>query len=314
MGSCVNGEGLERQLSQAQAQVQRLEQKFAAKEREMTLATQQLRSLESQLRQAQKLEALGKLAAGVAHEINSPAQYVLANVIFVQKSLDPILRMVEAHRAFLETLPSSIDTQDLREFEQRLDLDFMLADIPDALDQSIEGMRQVSRIVLAMNDFSHPGDETRRAVDLNRAIERTVDLTRNEWKYVAQLTCELGSVPPIQGIEGDIKQVLTNLIVNAAHAVANDPNRQGKGAIRIRSVHYQDEVRIEVCDDGCGIPQTIRHRIFDPFFTTKARGKGTGQGLPLVRAVMEQHEGRVDVRTEVGEGTTFILTFPANPG
>jgi signal transduction histidine kinase len=178
----------------------------------------------------------------------------------------------------------------------------------------MEGMAHVTKIVCAMREFSHPGGEDKTAIDLNKAIETTTTITRNKWKYVAEIVTDFDpNLPPIRGFPGELNQAILNLLVNAAHAigeVVGDGSKQ-KGTISLRTRYEDDGVTIRIHDTGPGIPEAIRPRIFDPFFTTKEVGKGTGQGLAIVHAVIvEKHGGTIALETEVGQGTTFILRLP----
>jgi two-component system NtrC family sensor kinase len=263
--------------------------------------------LERQLAQANRLEAIGQLAAGIAHEINTPVQYVSDNTRFIADAFADIL---PALRRLSEVqLPPVVDAL------TGVDVDFIAEEVPGALEQSQEGLDRVTRIVRAMKDFSHPG-EGLAPTDINRVIDTTVQVARSEWKYVAELELDLddavGSVPCY---EGDLKQVVLNMIVNAAQALAEQRDRgarNGLGRIRIRTCRAGDTVRIEISDDGPGMPADVRQRVFEPFFTTKPVGVGTGQGLSLAHAVVVQkHGGTIDVVSEPGAGTTFVIALPA---
>lgn len=272
--------------------------------------------LERHLAQASRMEAIGQLAAGIAHEINTPVQYVSDNTIFVSDVVGEVLgalrTVIEACRVDRADGP---DPDAARAALATLDLDFLSDEIPSALTQSLEGLERVAEIVRAMKDFSHPGSD-RVETDLNRAIGTTVQVCRNEWKYVADLELDLD--PTIGGVpcyEGELKQVLLNMIVNAAQAIAGDPARDlaAKGTIRVATRRPADEnvVQIEITDDGPGMEESVQRRIFDPFFTTKGVGLGTGQGLNLAySSIVLKHGGRIDVRSAPGAGATFVITLP----
>ncbi|MCP3861226.1 MAG: histidine kinase, partial [Phycisphaeraceae bacterium] len=188
-------------------------------------------------------------------------------------------------------------------------LDFMLEQIPEALEESLTGLGRVAKIVKAMKAFSHPGGEEKGIVDINGSIQTTVTMSRNEWKYVAEMELELADeLPVFRGDAGGVNQVLLNMIVNAAHAIGekNGPNAGATGKIKVQTRDHEGQIEIRIGDSGAGIPEKIRARIFDPFFTTKTVGKGTGQGLSLAHTVVvEQHGGTIAVESEVGEGTTM---------
>jgi PAS domain S-box-containing protein len=271
------------------------------------------RQLERQLLQSQKLEAIGSLAAGVAHEINTPTQYVGDNLRFLETAFAELAGLVGRYGEILGALGGGAVEQ-AREAERAVDLPYLRTEIPRALQQSLEGMGQVAAIVGAVKGFSHPGTEDKSLVDLNRTIENTVTVSRNEWKYVAELTTTLDpTLPLVPCYPGEIQQVLLNLIVNAAHAIgerqAQEPHTQGHIEISTRS--RDGGVEIRVSDTGTGIPEAVRAKVFDPFFTTKGVGRGTGQGLAICHSVIvDKHDGMITFETEEGRGTTFIVGLP----
>ncbi|BDU73898.1 PAS domain S-box protein [Mesoterricola silvestris] len=269
-------------------------------------------SLEVQLRHAQKLEAIGQLAAGIAHEINTPTQYIGDNTRFLAEAFQDLLRVVEAQEEALPAPPGH-----LAELLEEVDLPYLKEEIPRALDQSAEGIARVTRIVKAMKDFSHPGSEDPLEVDLNRSIESTITVSRNEWKYVADLVLDLDpDLPPVLCYPNEINQAVLNLVVNAAHAIgeAQGGDSEAKGTITVSTALEAGMAVIRVRDTGAGIPEHVRPRIFDPFFTTKEVGKGTGQGLAIVHTVVvERHRGSVAFETETGAGSVFTLRIPVAP-
>lgn len=266
--------------------------------------------LEEQLKQAQKLESIGQLAAGVAHEINTPIQYIGDNATFLSESFQELNQVLVAYR---EARGDPDALKAAEELAQRSDLDFLLKEIPNALNQSLDGVRHVARIVKAMKEFAHPGTVEKTPVDLNRTIETVIAVARNEWKYVAEVVTQFDpNLPNVQGLPGELNQVFLNLLVNAAHAIrATESTTKGTITITTRRLGGMAEVR--VADTGCGIPESIRGRIFDPFFTTKPIGQGTGQGLAIAHAVVEKkHGGAISFQSESGRGTTFIVRLPIN--
>jgi PAS domain S-box-containing protein len=277
------------------------------------------RALEVQLLNAQKLETIGQLAAGIAHEINTPTQFVSDNVRFLDEAMRGLLGLVDAYRAALEPLaaePAHAATlAELRAAEEAADLDYVRENGTEAVAMSLDGLSRIARIVGAMKDFSHPGQKDKAPADLNAAMRSTVIIAANEYKYVATVTCELGELPRVPCLVGELNQVFLVLIVNAAHAIADVVKASGeKGSITIRSVAVEDGVEISVSDTGSGVPEAIKHRIFDPFFTTKPVGKGTGQGLAIAHAiVVTKHGGRLTFTSEVGLGTTFTVWLPLHP-
>ena len=276
------------------------------------------RQMESELRQAQKLEGIGQLAAGIAHEINTPTQYIGDNVSFLKDGFKNLQILLEKYRR-LQSLAQGnpLYAETIREIEEeagRADLGYLLDEIPKAIDQSLEGVSRVSRLVSAMKEFSHPGTKEKVPLDLNHAIDNTIAVARNEWKYVAELKTDFDlSLPLIPCLPGEFNQVILNLIVNAAHAIAdaNQGSSAGKGEIRIQTRNCGAYAEIRVIDTGSGIPEKVRSRIFDPFFTTKEIGKGTGQGLAIARSVVVgKHGGTIHFETEERKGTAFIIRLP----
>ncbi len=274
--------------------------------------------LEEQLRQAQKLEAIGQLAAGIAHEINTPAQFVGDNTKFLQetwpmvnKILELCLRLREQSLAGL-VAPETI--AELLRCTEEADPAYLIHEVPAAIAQALEGVGRISKIVRAMKEFSHPGSEGKSAIDLNHAIETTIAVARNEWKYVADVqTCFAGDLPLVPCLGGEFNQVILNLLMNAAQTIG-DVVKKGsaaKGTITITTKCEDDWVEVRIQDTGAGIPENVRARIFEPFFTTKEVGKGTGQGLALAHTVIvKKHNGKIWFESEVGKGTTFFLRLP----
>jgi signal transduction histidine kinase len=284
----------------------------------MQLDVTEHRRMEIQLRQAQKLESIGQLAAGIAHEINTPTQYIGDNTIFLRGAFQDLWRLVKPVQELLEEAGDGACPArrlDLaRQALGELELDYLEQEIPHAISQSLEGVRRVSSIVSAMKDFSHPGDSARTPTDLNRAIESTALVCRGEWKYVGELELDLApDLPPVPCLADEFNQVMLNLIINAAHAI-DEAGRGGQGRIRITTRAAGRFARITVSDNGTGIPEAIRARVFDPFFTTKPVGKGTGQGLAIAHSVIvEQHGGSIALESAEGGGTTFVLHLPFDP-
>ncbi len=271
--------------------------------------------LEAQLTQAQKLESIGQLAAGIAHEINTPTQYVGDNIRFCSRVVESFKPVMEALRAlrYGEVADYEAWVADLKEKIEPLNLNMLAIEFPSALAESGEGIKRVGDIVRAMKEFSHPGSEDKSLIDINHAIKSTLTVARNEWKYVAEAVLELDpTMPGVPCVPGEFNQVILNLVVNAAHAVADVVVDSGKmGQIRIETRRNGPWAEIRVSDTGCGIPEGNLGRIFDPFFTTKEVGRGTGQGLAMVHsAIVKRHRGSISVKSHLGEGTTFTIKIP----
>ena len=274
--------------------------------------------LGQQLRQAQKLEAIGQLAAGIAHEINTPIQYVGDNTRFLQESWPSFHELFAITREMQqEATPGPISPQTLQRLDalaQGADFEYLQTEIPHAIEQSLEGIQRVTKIVRAMKEFSHPGAEEKKPIDINKAIETTITVARNEWKYVSDVETQFDpDLPLVLCHAGEFNQVILNLLINAAHAIvqAMGDGSQGKGKIVVSTARNQDSAEISISDTGAGIPEAVRSRIFEPFFTTKPVGKGTGQGLSLAHtAIVRRHGGKIWFDSELGKGTTFHIRIP----
>jgi signal transduction histidine kinase len=273
--------------------------------------------MEVQLRHAQKLESIGQLAAGIAHEINTPTQYVGDNLHFLQDSFVQIESLIDLEQNLIPRLEAHDTSQgfagEIRKALEQADAPYLMDEIPKALEQAIEGVGRISTLVRAMKEFSHPGQKEKTPSNLNRAIESTITVARNEWKYVADMAMDLDpSLPPVPCLVNDFNQVILNLIVNSAHAIKDVVKDSGtKGTITIRSRKEAQWAEVRVGDTGSGIPEAVRARIFDPFFTTKSVGKGSGQGLAIARSVVvDKHGGTIDFETETGRGTEFVIRLP----
>ena len=279
-------------------------------------------NLEMQLMQAKKMESIGQLAAGIAHEINTPAQFVTDNTRFIKEAFEDLIDLNGNFSKLLDAAKNGGVTPELisqvEAAAEEADFEYLADEIPSAIDQSLDGISRISNIVRAMKEFSHPGKKDRESTDINKAIENTITVASNEWKYVADVKTELAAdLPPVVCYAQEINQVVLNLIVNAAHAIeaANDDGVSDKGTITIRTCHDGGDIEIAVSDTGCGIPEDIRDRIFDPFFTTKEAGKGTGQGLAMAfKTIVKQHGGELSVDSAPGDGTTFTIRLPNNGG
>ena len=279
------------------------------------------RRLESQSRQSDKLQSVGQLASGIAHEINTPIQYVANNLHFLNTSCQELVDLLGKYEQLLAmskegNLNNDLVT-DIESAAATMDADYLLQEIPPAVEHSLTGVRNVAEIVKAMKEFAHPGSEDKSDTDINRCIDSTLTISRNYWKLVAELESDYDAdLPLVPCMAGEINQVILNLIVNAADAIAQgagDENGE-KGTISIRTRLDGDWAEISVSDTGGGIPDDIKDKIYDPFFTTKEVGKGSGQGLAIARSVIvDKHGGILDCNTEKGRGTTFIIRLPLEP-
>jgi len=273
---------------------------------------------ERQLAQSQRLESIGQLAAGIAHEINTPIQYVGDNIHFLSDSFKGMSALLEAYQELEGPTQSGAKAPTLRDKAARLaeeiDVEYLQEEIPKAIQQSLEGVKRVAEIVGAMKELSHPGTTAKCAVDLNHLIGNTILVSKHAWKLVAEVTTDFDSeLPALQCIAGDLSQVILNLIVNAADAIADTIKDKSstKGQISLSTRRRGEWAEIRVSDNGPGIPESIQQRIFDPFFTTKDVGKGTGQGLAIAHAIITQkHQGTIQAETQRGIGATFVIRLP----
>ncbi|OQX20299.1 MAG: hypothetical protein BWK76_01605 [Desulfobulbaceae bacterium A2] len=274
--------------------------------------------LQTELLQAQKLESVGRLAAGIAHEINTPIQYVVANTEFFEESFASLVAGLLPVRQLLANADAEITPQQLqaaRDALQAADWDYLAEEIPRAIAQSCDGLQRISSIVLAMKEFSHPGGKEKQEASLNRIIETTITVARSEWKYVAEVETDLApDLPLIPCLVDEMGQVVLNMLVNAAQAIAESLGGSpegAKGRIAIKTRCTDKTVILEISDTGCGIPPEIQEKIFDPFFTTKEVGKGTGQGLTIAHdVIVNKHGGTIHLTSESGKGTTFHISLP----
>ena len=278
-------------------------------------ALEEKKKAEHQLMQAQKMESIGQLASGIAHEINTPIQYVLDNTGFLETAFSDILPALLLAQELLNKRQSGSTIEDIIEKVEtaldNADLEYHCEEIPLAIQQSLEGARRVAKIVRSMKEFSNPGGKEVEA-DINQAIKNTITISRNEWKYMSTLTCDLDeSLPRVFCNPGEINQVLLNMVINAANAIEGVVGKkpESKGQIHIQTLHTDEWVQIRIKDTGIGIPKDEKHKIFDPFFTTKEVGKGSGQGLAIAYAIIvEKHKGKIDCESEPGTGSLFTIS------
>ncbi|QDV09473.1 Sensor protein FixL [Planctomycetes bacterium Poly30] len=274
------------------------------------------KKLEVELRQAQKLESVGQLAAGIAHEINTPIQFVGDSLTFLQEAFEDNLSLRAAQSELMKAVEAAgvaeAERQAVLKIEEDVDLAFLMEETPAALERALDGVGRVATIIRAMKEFAHPGTHEQAPADLNRAVETTLTVARSEFRYIAELETSFGDLPHVMCMVGDINQVVLNLIVNAAHAIEerqkSDP---APGLIRVSTRVEGERAVIEVRDNGTGIPESVRDKVFDPFFTTKAVGKGTGQGLALAhKVIVDRHGGELRIETPAEGGTAFLIRLP----
>jgi signal transduction histidine kinase len=278
-----------------------------------------LKRAQAELFASQHLASIGMLAAGVAHEINTPLQFIGDNLEFLSDASRDVLELVSTQQQLCRALESDAATAEIQRalsvataVEARADVDYVREQMPQALERCLEGLNGVRTIVRGLKEFSHPSQKEMVAVDLNRAVSATLTVARNEYKYVAKLETDFGEIPAVMCHVNEINQAVLNIVINASHAIADLIKGSDKrGTIRVQTRREGDSVVIAIRDTGGGIPEEIRTRIFDPFFTTKEVGRGTGQGLAIAwTSVTVTHGGALSFETTVHEGTEFFIRLP----
>jgi two-component system, NtrC family, sensor kinase len=278
------------------------------------------KKLEADLLHASQLESIGRLASSIAHEVNTPIQFVGDSVHFAREAFAAIAKVVTqsmAHTRLVEQGAPLSERQaafdDLLRAEKEAELPFLLQELPGALDRAHDGLRRVAEIVKATKAFAHPTGTELRPANLNKALETTLIIAHGEYERVADVELHLGDLPLVACHVGELNQVFLNLLVNAAHAIQDRPQR-GRGKIVITSHLDRDHALISIADDGDGIPEAVQARVFDPFFTTKEVGRGSGQGLSIARSiVVDRHKGTLTFQTAAGRGTTLFVRIPLRP-
>jgi PAS domain S-box-containing protein len=268
-----------------------------------------------ELQLAQKLESVGRLAAGIAHEINTPIQYVGDSVHFLRSAFDDLNQLLDICRQAVDDLPAGSEGNALKvavaEAATRHDLGFLRIEIPKAFERTFDGVERVTNIVKAMKEFAHPDEKEHSPSDLNHALQTTLLVASNEYKYLAKIETDLAELPPVMCNVGELNQVFLNVIVNAAHAIQDAGRDVSTGRIRVSTALDGDAVLVRISDNGCGVPAENLSKLYDPFFTTKEVGRGTGQGLAITHSILvDKHGGDISVQSTVGLGTEFTLRLP----
>jgi PAS domain S-box-containing protein len=298
-----------------------LSDREGARVRGILLDMTKQKHLETELRQAQKLESVGRLAAGVAHEINTPIQFVSDSVSFARDAVADLVGIAGKLRAAADRVITGASAIELASeasaAAELADLPYLVEQLPKALDRALQGTDRVAAIVRSMKTFAHADRSEAAVVDLNDSVESTLTVASSEYKLVADLVLALDpTLPPVTCFVGEINQVLLNLVTNAAYAIGerNGNGAHARGTITVATRHGGGFVEISITDTGGGIPDAVREKIFDPFFTTKPVGTGTGQGLSTARTVVvDKHRGTLTFETQAGVGTTFRIRIPIDP-
>jgi PAS domain S-box-containing protein len=268
------------------------------------------RTLATDHAQAQKLEAVGRLASGIAHEINTPIQFITDSIGFIEDGLRDVLAVVEAYRSAAVTLPAA-ELARLAEVERASDFAYLTENIPLALTRTTDGLTRVSTLVRSMKEFAHPDSQEKACADINSALQSTIVISTNEYRFVADVETNFAELPAVTCFISELNQVFLNIIVNAAHAIGDVVTATGgRGKITVTTRVDGTDVVIAISDTGGGIPAHLESRIFEAFFTTKDVGKGTGQGLSIARTVVEKHGGSLTFESVAGTGTTFFIRLP----
>lgn len=284
----------------------------------MVLDVTERRAMEADLAHARKLEAVGQLAAGIAHEINTPTQYVGDSLAFLREAFDVLEGLRSGYGRACDALERSGGHEDLlrdvRAAEAAADLPYLETNVPDSFTLCADGIRRITTIVQAMRDFAHPDAREKSPADLNQALRNTLTIAHHAYKYVAEIVTDFEDIPHVHCHVGDLNQVFLNLIVNAAHAIESVVGESGaRGTITVRTRSENGNVVVEISDTGCGMSEDVRQRLFEPFFTTKPVGKGTGQGLTIARSVVVgRHKGALTFDSQVGRGTSFFVKLPVS--
>jgi len=302
-----------RKLAESLLEERAVELFLANRELEKTIKT--LKSSNLQLLQSEKMASVGQLAAGVAHEVNNPVGFISSNLGTLRDYIEDVRQVIDAQRFSIKTATECRDVEhyaainakaivNLNALLKKIDLDFLMGDMNDLLDESIDGVNRIRKIVADLLDFSRSHSSDYKHADINALLEKTLSMAWNELKYKTEVNRDFGELPAVYCNDGKMAQVFLNLLLNASHAI------EERGSITITTRHIGDDISIMIADSGVGIPKNIISNIFDPFFTTKNVSEGTGLGLHIVRSVIEAHQGTISVDSQVGQGASFIILLP----
>ena len=282
---------------------------------ELEQSIKTLKTSNLQLLQSEKMASIGQLAAGIAHEVNNPVGFISSNLCTLRDYIEDVRQVIVAQQFSIKAGVDCRDTEryveinakamaDLNALLKKIDLDFLMVDMNDLLDESIDGIDRIRKIVADLLDFSRTNSSDYKDADINALIEKSLSIATNELKYKTEVNRDFGELPAVYCNDGKLTQVFLNLLLNASHAI------EEHGSITIKTRHVGDNISVVVADTGVGIPKNIISNIFDPFFTTKSVSEGTGLGLHIVRSVIDSHQGTITVESELGEGAIFTISLP----
>jgi signal transduction histidine kinase len=266
-----------------------------------------LEDSDRQLRESEKLSSIGQLAAGVAHEINNPMGYITSNLTSIRRYFLQLLQIIALYEDAIDDSVSALKTRSIQEFKDKIDLEFLKEDIGPLLQDSIVGATKVRKIVQDLLLFSRVGENSWEWVNIHDGLDSTLNILNNELKYKADIIKEYGHIPTIRCLPAQLNQVFMNILLNAAHAI------DIHGEIRLKTAHENGWIYIAITDTGDGMTPEVKSRIFDPFFTTKRLGTGTGMGLSVSYGIIQKHQGRIEVESVLGQGSTFTIWLPVSP-
>ncbi len=293
-------------LIQDNTEKARAEEELKKAYEELKKAHQDLQNAQLQLVQSEKLASLGQLVAGVAHEINNPVNFISSGLTPLRRNIDDLISLVRKYSKLSSIKPEQLEdfVQEVEAFKKEIEYEDAINGIYNMLESIREGVQRTVRIVRDLRSFSRPDEAELKEVNLHEGLESTLNLLSNPYKNRIEVIREYGDIPPVECYAGQINQVFMNLLVNASQAIKNT------GQVRIKTWRVEDKVKISIKDSGSGIPQEILGKIFDPFFTTKQVGEGTGLGLSISYGIIQKHHGKIEVQSEVGVGSEFIITLP----
>jgi PAS domain S-box-containing protein len=294
---------LEHRVLERTADLQALNERLESEKQLQGVLIRKLEEAQNQLLQSERMASIGQLAAGVAHEINNPVGFVNSNMGSLQGYINDLFHLISAYEQIQPVLSVELSRQ-VSLVRQEIDIDFLRDDVPKLMKETTEGLQRVTRIVQDLKNFSHVDEAERQFTDIEAGLESTLRVVWNELKYKSDVVKEYGGIPPIECFPFQLNQVFMNLLVNASHAI------ETHGTITLRTGQDASHVWIEIQDTGKGIQPEHMGRIFEPFFTTKPVGKGTGLGLSVAYGIVQRHHGKIDVRSDIGKGSTFRVTLP----